>query len=154
MVSAALLSTLHLLGLAIGVSSVYARGRALRALVADPGRVAPVFFADNWWGVSAILSIGTGLARAFGPFEKGPGFYLNSHSFLVKLALVGAAMLLELWPMVTLIRWRIAQARGRPIDTSVAGRLAQVNSVEVALMVLIPFVASAMARGLGFTWFS
>jgi putative membrane protein len=153
-VSSALLSTLHLLGLTIGLSSVYARGRALRALARDPGRIEAVFFADNWWGVSAVLSIGTGLTRAFGSFEKGSGFYLNNHAFLVKLGLVGVLLLLELWPMVTLIRWRIAQARKQPFDTSSASALARVNTVEVALMLVIPFIASLMARGLGFTWFA
>ncbi|MCA2979132.1 MAG: DUF2214 family protein [Myxococcaceae bacterium] len=154
MVSAALLSTLHLLGLTTGLSSVYARGRALRALVTDPTRLAPVFFADNWWGLSAILSIGSGLARALGPFEKGQGFYLNNHAFLVKMGALGAVMLLELWPMVTLIRWRMHQARGRQVDTSPARALVRVNDAEVVLMLALPVLASLMARGIGFTWFA
>ncbi|MBL8919614.1 MAG: DUF2214 family protein [Myxococcaceae bacterium] len=154
MLGAALLSTFHLLALAVGLPGVVMRGRALRRLATDPSAVDDVLFADNLWGLAALAWIGTGLARMLGDFEKGPGFYLSSDSFLVKLGLLGVAMTLELWPMVTFIRWRVKKAKGQPLDTSKARALATVNSVEVGLTVAIPFVASMMARGIGFTWFA
>lgn len=154
MLGAALLSTLHLLALALGLPGVVMRGRALTRLATDPAAIDDVFYADNLWGLASLLWIGTGLARMFGDFEKGSAFYLNSHSFLVKLGLLGVAMTLELWPMITFIRWRIRKAKGQPVDTSSARRLALVNRVEVALTLAIPFIASMMARGIGFTWFA
>lgn len=154
MVGAALLSTFHLLALALGLPGVVMRGRALRRLATDPAAVDDVFFADNLWGLAALLWIGTGLARMLGDFEKGSAFYLNSHSFLVKLGLLGAAFLLELWPMITFIRWRVRKAKGLPVDTSKHALLWRINTAEVALTLVIPFVASLMARGIGFTWFA
>ncbi len=153
MLGAALLSTLHLLGLVLSLSGIVLRGAALRRLVKDPGAVDAVFFADNLWGLSALVVIGTGLARTFGAFEKGSGFYLNSHSFLVKMGLLGVVALLELWPMVTFLRWRVRQARRQSLDTSNALALARVNMVQIGVTLVIPFVASMMARGIGFAWF-
>jgi len=59
-------------------------------------------------------------------------------------------LLLELWPMITLISWRVAQGKGQPIDSTVVPRLIRLNDLELGLTLAIPFVASAMARGLGF----
>ena len=47
--------------------------------------------------------------------------------FLVLLALVLA---LEVWPMVTFIRWRIAGARGLPIDRTHARTFARISHVQ------------------------
>lgn len=154
MVGAALLSTFHLLALAVGLPGVVMRGRALKRLATDPSAVDDVFFADNLWGVASLVWIATGLARMLGDFEKGSAFYLGSHAFQVKLGLLGVAMLLELWPMVTFIRWRVRQKRGLPLDTSASPVLARINAVEVGLTLAIPFVASMMARGIGYRWFA
>jgi putative membrane protein len=151
--SSALLSTFHLLALALGLPGVFLRGRALRGLATDKTALRRLFIADNLWGLAALLWIGTGLARLFGTFEKGSGYYLNSTSFLIKLGLFGVVFALELWPMITFIKWRRAQAKGLEIDTSKASTLARLNDVEVALILAIPFFASMMARGIGFTWF-
>ena len=153
MLSSALLSTFHLFALAIGLPGVFLRGMALRGLSTYKTALRRVFIADNFWGIAALLWIGTGLARLFGTFEKGSGFYLNSSSFLIKMALFGLAFALELWPMITFINWRVRQAKGLEIDTSNAPLLARINDIEVALILAIPFMASMMARGIGFTWF-
>lgn len=154
MLSAALLSTLHLLALAIGLPGVVLRWRQLRRLVTEPSALELMLVGDNLWGVAALLWLVTGLLRAFGSFEKGSGYYLNSGAFLLKLGLFGAVFLLELWPMVTFMRWRVRKAKGLPLDTSRAGTFATISAVELAITLAIPFVASMMARGIGFTWFS
>lgn len=141
---AAILSALHVLALAIGLPAVYLRGRALRA-----GDVAAVLRADNAWGIAAILWWTTGPLRAFGGFEKGTDWYLDQPLFHLKLGLFGLTALLELWPMATFIRWRINAARGRAADVSRLALLYRINSVEVAIVVILPFVAAMLARGVG-----
>ncbi len=153
MLSSSLLSTFHLFALAIGLPGVFLRGMALRGLATDKTSLRRLFIADNFWGIAALLWIGTGLTRVFGTFEKGSGYYLNSTSFLIKLTLFGLVFALELWPMITFIKWRRAQAKGLEIDTSRASVLARVNDIELALILAIPFFASMMARGIGFAWF-
>ena len=145
---AAILSSLHLLALAMGLPAVYLRGRALKGPL-DAAGLQRLFAADNVWGIAAILWVATGSLRAFGGFEKGTRFYLHSRLFWLKMALFVGLLALEAWPMTTFIRWRIASGRGQAPDTSRAASLYRVSHVEMALVVLIVFVASFMARGFG-----
>jgi len=152
--SSALLSTFHLLALGIGLPGVFLRGLAMRGIIkGQAGAVERLLSADNAWGVAAILWLITGLARAFGPFEKGSDYYLSSGPFLVKMGLFVLILVLELWPMITFIRWRIKQAKQQPIELSVVPRLKVINDLEVGLTVAMPFFASMMARGQGMGWF-
>jgi len=145
---AASVSALHVLALALGLPAVYLRGRALRGPL-DTAGLGGLFAADNLWGVAAALWVVTGLLRAFGGLEKGTGFYLQSRLFWVKMALFASVLLLEIRPMVTFIRWRARLARGQSVDTSSARSLYTINHVELAIVVLLVFVASFMARGFG-----
>jgi putative membrane protein len=147
-VVSAVVSALHLLALAIGLPSVFLRGRALKGPLDQPG-LNRLFVADSVWGIAALLWISTGLMRAFGGLEKGSEFYLASPLFWTKMALLAAVLLLELWPMLTFIGWRRARGRGGKIDTSLAGRLYTINQLQVGIVVLMVFVASFMARGFG-----
>ncbi len=146
---AAVVSSLHLLALAIGLPAVFLRGRALKGQL-DADGLRRLLAADNAWGVAAVLWIVTGLLRAFGGLEKGTDFYLRSPLFWTKMALFLLILLLEVRPMVTFIRWRIQLGRGLPVDTSVARRLYTLNHIELALVVVMVFVAGMMARGSGF----
>lgn len=145
----AVVSSLHLLALAIGLPAVFLRGRALKGPL-DADGVRRLLAADNAWGVAAVLWIVTGLLRAFGGLEKGTDFYLRSPLFWIKMALFIGILLLEIRPMVTFIRWRIQLGRGLPVDTAMARGLHTVNHVELALVVVMVFVAGMMARGVGF----
>ena len=146
--ASAIVSSLHLLALALGLPGVYLRGRALRGPLDGPG-LARLFAADTVWGAAAVLWVATGLLRAFGGLEKGSQFYLSSPLFWVKMSLLLLIVALEVWPMVTFIRWRIARGRGQAPDTTRAGALSAINRVQVVLVVAMVFVASLMARGFG-----
>jgi len=151
--TSAVVSALHVLALAIGLPSVFLRGRALKGPLdkgpLDAEHLRRLLAADNVWGVAAGLWIATGVLRAFGGLEKGSPFYLHSTLFWVKLDLFAAILALEIWPMVTFIRWRIQRRRGQAPDTSRARAFYVINHVEMVLVVVIVFVASFMARGFG-----
>jgi putative membrane protein len=143
-----LAASLHLLALGIGLGAVWARGRALRSSL-DAGTLRQVFFADTLWGLAAVLWISTGLWRLLAGLEKGTGYYLQNHLFLTKMALLVLVLLLEIRPMITLIRWRKTVSRGESPDTRAAPLLARISFVQAWLIVLMVFAATAMARGLG-----
>lgn len=117
-----LVATLHLLALGIGLGAVWARGRALRSPL-DASGLRRMFSADTLWGVAAILWIATGLLRAFAGLEKGTTYYLQNYAFWIKMALLGCILLLEVWPMITLIHWRMLRARGQQLETRTVERL-------------------------------
>jgi putative membrane protein len=147
-VLAAIVSALHLLALAIGLPSVFLRGRALKGRL-DAHGMRRLFVADAVWGLAAGLWLVTGLLRAFAGLEKGTAFYLGSWLFLLKMTLFVLVVVLEVWPMVTFIRWRGALRLGGAPDTSTARALYHVNHLELAIVVVMVFVASFMARGFG-----
>jgi putative membrane protein len=143
-----LAASLHLLALGIGLGAVWARGRALRSSL-DAGTLRQVFYADTLWGLAAVLWISTGLWRLLAGLEKGTGYYLQNHIFLTKMALLALVLLLEIRPMITLIRWRRVVARRETPDTRAAPMLARISFVQAGLIVLMVFAAAAMARGMG-----
>ncbi|HKF43313.1 MAG TPA: DUF2214 family protein [Thermoanaerobaculia bacterium] len=151
MFARALLSGLHVLALAIGLGAVFARGLRLRNLRRDPadgGALGRLLTADGLWGFAALLWIVTGLARAFGRVEKQPDYYLRNGYFWVKMGLFALVLALEILPMATFMRWRVARGRGTPAPAGEnLSTLITINDAEVAIVVAIPFVAALMARG-------
>jgi putative membrane protein len=143
-----ILAALHLLALGIGLGAVWIRGRGLRSRL-DPERLRSIFLADTVWGLAALLWISTGLWRLLGGLEKGTAYYLQNHWFMTKMALLVGLLVLEFVPMLTLMRWRQRVARGEPQDTNRAALLSRISFVQAALIVLMVFAATAMARGLG-----
>jgi putative membrane protein len=148
---AILLAGLHFIALPIGMGGLFMRGRYLRALRSrgrDSAVLPALFAADSFWGVAAILWIATGLTRVFGGIEKQPDFYLRNGMFWVKMGLFLLVFLLELGPMVTFIRWRVAEKRQAPLASfDRLPRLVSVNDIQLVLLLVMPFVAAAMARG-------
>jgi putative membrane protein len=142
-----LLASLHLLALGLGLGGVWVRGRSLLMAPAE-GAIRRALAADNVWGIAALLWIVTGLMRAFGGYEKGAVYYLHSHAFLAKMTLFLIVLLLELWPMIVLIGWRVSLKRGRPVNTQHARALARISAGQAVLVVGMVFLATAMARGL------
>ncbi len=142
-----LIASLHLLALGIGLGAIGARARALSGPL-DAARLGNVFLADNLWALAAVLWIVTGAYRAFGGLEKGTAYYLASNVFWAKMAMLGLIVLLEIRPIVTLMRWRMARARGATLDLSSASVLARISVVQAGLVVGMVFAATAMARGL------
>lgn len=144
-----ILASLHLLALGIGLGAVWARGRALRGPL-DAAGLRRAFAADAWWGVAGVVWIGTGLWRLLGNYEKSVRYYLGHPAFHTKMGLLVLLLVLEAWPMVTLIRWRMALGRDQPVDLARAGALARISMIQALLVVLMVLAATAMARGYWF----
>ena len=160
------LAALHLLALGIGLGAVWARARALGGEL-DAGALRRAFAADSWWGIAALLWLVTGLWRLLADTEKPTSYYMHNHVFFVKLGLFVLVLVLEVWPMTKLIRWRIAVRRGIAIgggdasgaagvtldaaDVANARRISTISYVQAVIIVLIVIAAVTMARGYGVT---
>jgi putative membrane protein len=141
-------AALHLLTLAIGFGAIWTRARAFDGPLDAPS-LKRLFAADSWWGIAAILWIATGLIRAFGGLEKGSYYYVHNWLFRAKMLCLALILILEVAPMIALIRWRMQVGRGEPPDTQQAKRFARVSYAEAALVVLMVIAATGMARGWG-----
>jgi putative membrane protein len=146
------LAGLHLLALGLGLGAVLSRGTALRGPPSQAS-LARAFRADTLWGIAAALWIGTGLWRVLAGTDKTIQYYLHNHLFYAKMGLLALILALEIWPMVTLIRLRVAVARGVAGDVSARvgalGRIATISYIEATIVVVMIFIAVAIARGYG-----
>jgi putative membrane protein len=150
MTSEWLFASLHLLALAVGFAAISWRARMFRMPDLSGDNLKRLFNADTMWGVAALLWLATGIPRAFMGMGKGNEYYLHNHFFHVKSALFILILLLELWPMITLIKWRIATKKGLALDLSRAPTFSNISIVQALLLVLMVFCATAMARGYNF----
>lgn len=141
-----LLAVTHLVALGIGLGAVWARSRALRGIV-DGTAVRRAFAADMWWMVAAVLWLSTGLARLLLGTDKATSYYLQNPLFHLKMGLFLLVVALEIWPMITLIRWRRAMGRNQTAAFGAARRIARISTIEAFLVVIMVVVATAMARG-------
>ena len=146
------LAVLHLLALGIGFAAVITRGQALQEAPTE-GSLHRAFLADTRWGMAFGLWVVTGVWRMLAGTEKATGYYLANHVFYAKMGFLVVILALEIWPMITLIRWRAARAPGRsageiaPRDA--ARRIATISFVQAALVVCMVTAAVMMARGYG-----
>ncbi|WP_339492848.1 DUF2214 family protein [Pseudomonas sp. EA_15y_Pfl2_R67] len=141
------LAAIHLLAFALGFWAVLTRGTALRRLASGVDAVRGVLIADNLWGMSALVLLVTGGMRAFGGYEKGTEYYLHQPLFHLKMTLLLLILLLEIAPMIALIKWRMLLGKGAVIDSSKAGRFARISHIEALLLILMMVAATGMARG-------
>ena len=143
------LAWLHLLALGIGLGGVWGRARALHDSLReppDPRAIRRALIADTWWGVAAGIWIVTGVWRLLGSTEKSTAYYLANHAFYAKMAFFIAILGLEVWPMITLMKWRMGKSEPHARD---AGRIEVISYVECALVIAMVLTAVSMARGLG-----
>lgn len=143
-----LLAFFHLLAFGIGFGSIVVRAQSLSDLP-DPAGLKRALRADSWWGIAALLWLGTGLPRLFMGTEKPEQYYLANHLFWTKMGLFVLVVLLEIGPATALMRWRLALGKKREPDLSKAARWALISRIELVLLLVLVMVATAMARGYG-----
>ncbi|MBA2628359.1 MAG: DUF2214 family protein [Gemmatimonadales bacterium] len=143
-----IVSALHLAALAIGFGAIWTRGRALSGSP-DRSAIARALSADAWWAVAALLWIGTGLWRLLEATEKPTAYYFANHLFWAKIGMLALILLLEVWPMVTLIGWRRRLGRGRAPNIDRAGAFARISVIQALLILGMIVASTGMARGYG-----
>src|SRR5439155_13063955 len=94
----------------------------------------------------AVVWLVTGLWRLLGSTEKSTAYYLANYAFYAKMVMFLAILALEVWPMMTLIRWRTGKAEPHARDV---GRIEVISYIECALVVGMVLAAVSMARGFG-----
>ena len=147
------LAWIHLLALGIGLAAVWGRASALSG-ASDSSQLKRAFTADAWWGLAAGLWLITGLWRLAAGTEKDTGYYMANHVFFAKMGLFLLVFALEIYPMVTLIRWRgVMRRNGSSIDMTAlrasAARISTISYVQCLLVIAMVLAAAAMARGYG-----
>jgi putative membrane protein len=103
---------------------------------------------DAFYGLAALVLLGAGFGRVFFG-AKGGDYYLGSLVFWAKITVFAGIGLLSIAPTLRFLAWR----RRADADPSFAPGHDEVRATkhiihaEAALLVLIPILAAAMARG-------
>ena len=111
----------------------------------DQARVARIARLDLLYGLFAVLVIIVGFSRATFA-AKGWSYYSHNGFFWAKIATFALIGLISIKPTVTFLRWKRS---GLLPQAAAVGAARRVLHVELALFILLPLFAAAMARGYG-----
>lgn len=144
-----LLSTFHFLLVFMLVAILAAQSTLIR-----PGMTMSslrlVTQLDRAYGASAVLLLGVGFSRVLWGV-KGSPFYLSNPLFWTKIGLFIIVAILSIPPTIQLIRWN-KQAHSHtnfPFPDEQVRSIQRWLYAEWMVVLLIPFLAAAMARGIG-----
>src|SRR5580692_7688990 len=107
--------------------------------------IARIGSLDLWYGVLAAAVIVVGFCRAIFA-AKGWAYYSHNAFFWAKLGCFAVIGLLSVPPTLAFMRWR--RSALAPTDSDVRSARRYLHW-ELALFVLLPIFAAAMARGYG-----
>ena len=100
---------------------------------------------DALYGISSILVVGAGLLLWF-VVGKSPEYYAGNHIFFTKIGLFTLVGLLSLYPTIFFFKNR----KGNMDDEVIMPKsIKTVIIIEFCILLIIPFLASAMAAGIG-----
>lgn len=139
---------IHYLSFALALAALTVQSIFLRRPQDFPGiRVQLLARIDALYGLSAVGSVVTGLLRVF-LYGKGVSYYGTHTLFWVKMAVFAVVGLLSIFPTVQFLRNRelalLDWAVNRP---EMLKRLHRIVALEMILFVILPFLATQIARG-------
>lgn len=110
-----------------------------------------ILWADATYGISAIMILVTGILRVLF-FGQGADYYLHNAVFYAKVGLFLGISVLSLYPTFSFLSWIPTLQRDQLPNLELAKlhRLTWLIRAELMGFVLIPLLAAAMARGIGF----
>jgi putative membrane protein len=116
----------------------------------DGSTIKRVAVLDLFFGIFASLAVLAGFARVFFG-AKGPDAYFSNHIFWTKIGLFALIGLISIMPTLNFIAWR-RQSKADPNwlpDVSKVRKIKRLVHIEAGLLILLPILGAAMARGYG-----
>lgn len=116
----------------------------------DLSRARSLMITDIAYGICAGLVLASGVARVLW-FGKGTTYYLGNGLFHAKVGLFILVGLLSILPTYVFFNWRNAVQAGQVPEPSPRQVRLVIWSIrlELLLLLLIPLLATLMARGYG-----
>ena len=109
--------------------------------------VARLARIDSIYGLAALTLLGAGFTLWFGGIGKPSMYYSQNWVFHLKITLFATVGLLSIYPTIFFIKNR----KGNQMATvQIPNSIFWLLRLELLLLFVIPFLASLMARGVGF----
>lgn len=149
MTSDAMLAYFHFAAM-IGMGSMLAAEFAALTQRESPAHFRRIKRLDGLYGLFALLTLGTGLARLLWG-AKGSGFYLDNPVFHIKISLFVLVGLISIYPTVQYFKWAESADTnaGFSPPADVFARIRSLIITQLVLLTSIPLAATLMARGIG-----
>ncbi|MDX1940835.1 MAG: DUF2214 family protein [Saprospiraceae bacterium] len=103
---------------------------------------------DAVYGISALLIVAVGLTLWFGGVGKPAEFYTKNWIFHTKITLFVIMALLSIYPTIFFTRNRKGKDMNELVD--IPKNIVMLIRLELLLVMIIPLLASLMARGVGY----
>jgi putative membrane protein len=116
----------------------------------DAAAITRIARIDLAFGIIAAVVVIAGVLRVFFGI-KGADYYLHNHVFWTKMVVFALVGILSIRPTMRFIAWRRAVAAD-PNALSAAKEIKaakMIVHIEATLILLLPILAAAMARGYG-----
>ena len=107
------------------------------------GRLSKI---DAFYGLAALLLLGAGLTLWFGGISKPTFYYSKNWIFHLKVGLFAVVGILSIYPTVFFIKQRKGDAAE---SIAIPSKLIWMIRLELILLLIIPLLATLMARGIG-----
>ena len=108
-------------------------------------------FADIIYGIAGVALLVSGIYRVI-KFGQGSDFYTQNPIFWTKIIIFASIGSLSLYPTITYVLWAIPLSKGTvpEVTDKLVSRLRLIINIELVGFAFIPFLATLMARGIGF----
>lgn len=103
---------------------------------------------DSIYGIGAIVAVVAGLILWFGNVGKPAEFYTKNFVFHTKVTLAVLMGILSLFPTIYFIKNRKGASPEELVD--IPSRIIMLIRIQLFLLLLIPLLATLMARGVGY----
>ncbi|MES2820769.1 MAG: DUF2214 family protein [Pseudomonadota bacterium] len=147
--SAAIAAYLHFLAI-FALFALLTLEHQLLRLPLDLARARSLFRIDIAYGICAALVLASGAARLLW-YGKGLDYYLHNSLLQAKFGLFILVGLISALPTFTFLSWRNDLKAGRTpvLGARQAHWVMLVIRLELSLLLIIPLLATLMARGYG-----
>jgi putative membrane protein len=146
MTTESLLRYIHFISIFVIVGTLSAEAVLVKATMTrkELGRLAKI---DGLYGIAAISLLAAGLTLWLGGFGKPEYFYTKNWIFHSKILLFLMVGILSIKPTIFFLK----QRKGDDSElVKVPGSIMTLLKIELALLGLIPLLASLMAKGVGY----
>ena len=136
---------LHFLSILTIAATVLGEYLSLKPVMTrqEIGRLSKI---DAFYGLAAIVLLGAGLTLWFGGISKPTFYYSKNWIFHLKVGLFALVGILSIYPTVFFIK----QRKGDAAETiAISSKLIWMIRLELILLLIIPLLATLMARGIG-----
>ena len=137
----ALLRYAHFLSILLLSATLFAENLLLKPQLSAQ-EIRRLGLLDALYGIAAGMVLLAGLGLWFGG-AKGAAFYTHNPVFHAKLGLFMVIGAVSVWPTVFLLKNR------RQAQVTVPASVRYCKRLELALLPLLPLLATLMARGIG-----